>query len=244
MRSRAKALGSLAAIALLVQTAAAQDVFADARRRMVESVKQLDAAGAMPGVGRVDPKVTAVLAEVPRHLFVPESLRSQAYRDEALPIGYDSTISQPFIVAVMTDLLAAEPDHRVLEVGTGSGYQAAVLSRLAREVHSIEIVPELAGAAAQRLRSLGYGSVQVRAGDGYQGWPDAAPFDRILVTAGATHVPQPLVRQLAPGGRMVIPVGPRRETQSLTLITKDRQGRVRSRRLGSVIFIPLAEPAR
>lgn len=244
MTAFGRVAASLAAAILLAQPAAAQDAFADARRRMVDGIRQLDAAGAMPGVGRVNPGVTTVLADVPRHLFVPEELRSEAYRDEALPIGHDSTISQPFVVAVMTDLLDVEPAHRVLEVGTGSGYQAAVLSRLAGQVFSIEIVPELAQSATQRLQALGYRSVKVRAGDGYQGWPEEAPFDRILVTAGATHVPEPLVRQLAPGGRLVIPVGPRRGTQSLVLVTKDARGRVRSRRLGPVVFIPLAEPAR
>jgi len=148
------------------------------------------------------------------------------------------------MVAIMTDLLEARPGWKVLEVGTGSGYQAAVLAVLGAQVFTIEIVPELARSAQARLAAMGYAGVRVRAGDGYKGWPEAAPFDGILVTAGATHVPKPLIDQLKPGGRMVIPVGERRETQELTLVTKDARGRIRRTRLGPVLFVPLDERAR
>ena len=185
--------------AVLARPAVAQDRDAEAaaRQRMIGNIRQLIAAGAGgTAVRRMDPEVLRVMAEVPRHLFVPPSQRSRAYRDEAMFIGYEATISQPVIVAMMTDLLDVRPEHAVLEVGTGSGYQAAVLSKLARQVYSIEIVEPLAGAAAERLSRLGYANVEVRAGDGYAGWPEHAPFDGIMVTAGASRVPEPLVRQL------------------------------------------------
>jgi protein-L-isoaspartate(D-aspartate) O-methyltransferase len=210
---------------------------------MVANVRQLITAGAMEGTANLDPAIAGAMAEVPRHLFVPEPLQSRAYSDQALPIGYDSTISQPLIVAAMTDLLEVRPGDRALEVGTGSGYQAALLARLGARVHTVEIVPELAQGAAARLKALGYDQIAVRAGDGYAGWPEHAPFDRIMVTAGATHVPAPLVRQLAPNGRMVIPVGSAQDRQRLTLVTKDARGKVTTRRLARVIFIPLNERA-
>jgi protein-L-isoaspartate(D-aspartate) O-methyltransferase len=184
------------------------------------------------------------MRRVPRHLFVPPSQQDRAYSDGALHIGHDATISQPFIVALMTDLLRVDRDDVVLEVGTGSGYQAAVLSELAGRVYSIEIVPELARRAAAQLTAGGYPNVQVRAGDGYAGWPEHAPFDAIIVTAGATRIPEPLVRQLKPGGRLLIPVGRGPGSQQLTLVTKDARGRVRTQKLLAVNFIPLVEPGR
>jgi protein-L-isoaspartate(D-aspartate) O-methyltransferase len=187
---------------------------------------------------RLSPRVLAAMREVPRHLFVPEAMRPLAYRNQPLAIGHDQTISQPYIVALMTHLLRAEPHHRVLEIGTGSGYQAAILSRLAGQVRSIEIVEPLAREAAARLASLGYVNVTVRAGDGYAGWPEHAPFDRIIVTAAAPHVPQPLIDQLKPGGRMVIPVA-RRGGERLNLIIKDERGRVSRRELLPVRFVPM-----
>ena len=223
--------------------AAAQDSFAPARRAMVNDIRGQLAAGAMEGTTRLSDRVTEALREVPRHLFVPEALRELAYSDQALPLGHDSTISQPLIVAAMTELLQVAPGQRVLEVGTASGYQAAVLARLGARVHTIEIVPELARTAAERLKTLGYSEVRVRVGDGYLGWPEHGPFDRILVTAGATHVPKPLVQQLAPGGRMVIPVGEDGDRQRLTLVVKDAAGRTTTRRLARVVFIPLNERA-
>ena len=222
----------------------AQTPYEARRRAMVANIEQLAAAGALGGPRRLDPKVLAAMREIPRHRFVPDDVAASAYDDTALPIGFDSTISQPFMVATMTDLLEIRPGQKVLEVGTGSGYQAAILSRLGAKVFTIEIVEPLARAAEARLEALGYSGVQVRAGDGYKGWPQAAPFDAILVTAGATHLPQPLVDQLKPGGRMVIPIGEDRDRQQLTLVTKDSNGRVNRRRIGGVLFVPLDERAR
>ena len=230
---------------LLASTAphAAEPGRANERERMVANVAQLASVGAGGRPRRLDPDVLLAMRRVPRHLFVPESQRSRAYTDSALFIGHDATISQPFIVGLMTDLLDAERDDVVLEVGTGSGYQAAILSGLVRRVYSIEIVPELAQRAAAQLKSLGYGNVTVRAGDGYAGWPEHAPFDRIIVTAGATKIPPALVRQLKPGGRMVIPVGRSSANQQLMLVTKDAAGRLRTQRITHVNFVPLVEPA-
>jgi protein-L-isoaspartate(D-aspartate) O-methyltransferase len=170
---------------------------------------------------------------------VPEGVRPQAYADRPLPIGYGQTISQPFIVALMTDLLRVGPNDVVLEIGTGSGYQAAVLARLAREVHTIEIIPPLAEAAAQRLQRLGYANVATRLGDGYYGWREAAPFDANIVTAAASQIPPPLIQQLKPGGRMVIPVGAPFALQHLVLVDLDGDGKVRTRQLLPVKFVPL-----
>ena len=155
-----------------------------------------------------DARVLAAMRDVPRHLFVPPELQSQAYDDAPLPIGYAQTISQPYIVALMTALTQPSPSDRALEVGTGSGYQAAVLSRLVSQVYTIEIVEPLARSAEQRLKNLGYANVTVRAGDGYAGWPEMAPFDIVMVTAAPDHVPEPLLAQLKPGGRLVVPIGP------------------------------------
>jgi protein-L-isoaspartate(D-aspartate) O-methyltransferase len=168
--------------------------------------------GQIQSRGIKDVRVLAAMRDVPRHLFVPDHLRPQAYEDRPLPIGQGQTISQPFIVAYMTEALDVRPTDRVLEIGTGSGYQAAVLARLAGEVYTIEIVPELARQAAARLMS--YANVRVREGDGYAGWPERAPFHRMMVTAAPERIPQPLIDQLAPGGRMVIPVG----TAELTVV--------------------------
>ena len=177
------------------------------------------------------------MRSVPRHRFVPEALRSEAYRDRPLPIGEGQTISQPYIVAYMAEAMRIAPDHRVLEIGTGSGYHAAVLSRLAREVYTIEIVPSLARAASALLKDLGYANVRVREGDGYAGWPEEAPFDRILVTAAPEQVPEPLIDQLAPGGRMVIPVGAQGQTQWMTIVEKRENGVTRQQTI-PVQFVP------
>lgn len=209
-----------------------------ARALMVQTVASHAAALPQALGGRpLDPKVLAAMAEVPRHAFVPPEQQPYAYEDRPLPIGYGQTISQPFIVALMTDLLAVEPTDKVLEVGTGSGYQAALLARLADAVYTIEIIPELGQSAARRLADEP--KVAVRIGDGYYGWPEAAPFDGILVTAAASHVPPPLVQQLKTGGRMVIPVGGRFAVQQLMLVEKDPQGRVSTRQLLPVRFVPL-----
>lgn len=213
------------------------------RELMVLTVKNLAATAGVRPARQIDAKVTEAMRQVPRHLLVPEAVRAEAYDNTALPIGHGATISQPFIVALMTDVLDVRSTDRVLEVGTGSGYQAAILSRLAGRVYSIEIVAPLAERAARQLAELGYGNVTVRSGDGYAGWPEHAPFDRIIVTAGADHVPQPLIDQLRPGGRMVIPVGRNPDGLQLTLVTKNAQGRVRTRRLLPVSFVPLTRKA-
>ncbi len=185
------------------------------------------------------PRVMAVMAEVPRHLFVPEGDRDQAYANGPLPIGWGQTISQPYIVALMTDLLACGPDDRVLEIGTGSGYQAAVLSRLVGQVYSLEIIPQLATAAAARLARLGYANVRVRQGDGHHGWPEQAPFDGILVTAAARAIPPALVDQLRPGARLVIPVGRPYAHQDLLLLEKGPDGALSLTAVLGVAFVPL-----
>jgi len=179
-----------------------------------------------------------VLRATPRHLFVPIASRSLAYDDHPLPIGYEATISQPYIVALMTGLLAPRKTDRVLEIGTGSGYQAAVLSQLAEQVYTVEIVPELAQSAGRILADLGYRNVTVRQGDGYKGWPEQAPFDGIILTAAPPEVPRALIGQLANGGRLVAPVG-RGWNQQLVLIEKDANGRIRRRYAGDVVFVPM-----
>ena len=211
--------------------AAGQEAFEEARGRMVR--EDIEARGVD------DPAVLEAMRSVPRHEFVPAEYRGEAYEDRPLPIGLGQTISQPYIVGLMTQLLAPEPGDRILEVGTGSGYQAAVASRLVSQVYSIELLPELAASAAERLGRLGFANVQVRAGDGYLGWPEQAPFDGILVTAGADHVPPPLVEQLAPGARMIIPVGEGPEGQVLQVVEKRADGSIGVREVAPVRFVPL-----
>jgi len=189
--------------------------------------------------GVTDPRVREALVGVPRHEFVPPELRRYAYEDRPLPIGLGQTISQPYIVGLMTELLEPEPGDRILEVGTGSGYQAAVLSGLVAEVYSIELLPELAESAAERLDRLGYDNVTVRAGDGYLGWPERAPFDGIVVTAGADHIPPPLVEQLRPGARMIIPVGEPLTSQVLKVVVKREDVGYDETDVIPVIFVPL-----
>lgn len=191
------------------------------------------------GFGQLAPAVREALRAVPREQFIPADARRHAYENRPIPIGYGQTISQPLIVASMTGLLAVEPGQRVFELGTGSGYQAAVLAALGADVYSVEIIPALAEQARATLDRLGYERVQTRVGDGYFGWSEAAPFDAIVVTAANDHVPPPLLRQLKPGGRMVIPVGSRYATQKLVLITRDTDGTIRSRELLPVTFVPL-----
>ena len=196
--------------------------------------------GSALGRKHIDRRVLDVMANVPRHLFVSERLHRKGYDDRPLRIGYRQTISQPFIVALMTDLLGVESDHRVLEVGTGSGYQAAVLAHLAARVCSIEIIPELARTAGSRLERLGYGNIQTKTGDGYLGWPDCGPFDGIIVTAAAGLVPPPpLVQQLKPGGHLVIPVGGTLLPQHLMVVTKLPDGRLQTRQTLPVRFVSL-----
>jgi protein-L-isoaspartate(D-aspartate) O-methyltransferase len=188
-----------------------------------------------------DPRVLAAMGKVPRHRFVPDNLRSLAYEDHPLPIGSGQTISQPYIVALMTQWAEVKPGDKVLEVGTGSGYQAAVLAELSDRVFSIELLPDLAEAARTHLRDLGYGRVQVRSGDGYQGWPEDAPFDAILVTASAREVPPALKQQLKEGGRLVIPVGPPGSVQELLLLRKVN-GELQEEQRVPVLFVPLVKP--
>ena len=207
---------------------------------MVEVIEG-HARGAESALGRttIDPRVLEVMRRVPRQEFVPANRASNAYDDRPLPIGHGQTISQPFIVALMTDILQTAPEHVVLEIGTGSGYQAAVLAELVRTVHSIEIIRELADLAEQRLAAHGYGNVTVHRGDGYYGVPPAAPFHGIIVTAAATSIPPPLLDQLKPGGRMVIPVGRAFMLQHLVIVEKTEDGTVRTRQTLPVAFVPL-----
>lgn len=189
--------------------------------------------------GITNEAVLEALAVVPRHLFVPEDLRKQAYENIPLPIGFQQTISQPFVVGYMTEVLDLQRHHRVLEIGTGSGYQAAVLAQLVDTVFTVEIIPELGMQAQTRLRSLGYENVHVRIGNGWEGWPENAPYDRIIVTAAASRIPPVLIEQLVPGGRMVIPVGLQEEVQSLMLAVKTGEGNIETKRLLSVRFVPM-----
>lgn len=199
-----------------------------ARERMVR--EQIEARG----IG--DPAVLAAMRRVPRHLFMPEQVRHLAYEDHPVPIGYGQTISQPYIVAFMSELARVEPGDRVLEIGTGSGYQAAILDALGAEVFSIEIVEPLARRAEQTLGELGHSNVRIRSGDGFAGWPEEAPFDRIVLTAAPPRIPQPLIDQLAPGGRLIAPEG--RHDQELMVLTKGEQGVVRESVL-PVRFVPM-----
>jgi len=210
------------------------------RAQMIRTI-EAEVRDISSAIGRdhIDPRVLRVMGAVPRHEFVPEDLRPNSYADSPLPIGYGQTISQPLIVALMTDVLNVDQSSVVLEVGTGSGYQAAVVAELARQVYTIEIIPDLARNAADRLRRLGYTNVTVRVGDGYFGWPEAAPFDGIIVAAAAGHVPQPLLQQLKPDGRMVIPIGPPFGLQHLTVVQRGADGRVTTHQLFPVQFVPL-----
>ena len=205
-----------------------------------EMVAEIELYARMTGdSGEIQPGVLRSLGAVQRHEFVPDRQRPFAYENRPLPIGHGQTISQPYIVALMTDLVEPDEDDVVLEVGTGSGYQAAILSGLVKRVFSIEIVEPLATQARARLQRLGYDNVTTRLGDGYYGWEEHAPFDSIVVTAAASHVPPPLIEQLRPGGRMIIPVGGRFMTQQLILITKTEQGEITSRQIAAVRFVPL-----
>ena len=221
-------LASSVMAAALDPQAPPADPFADLRRDMVEQQirrRQVQA-----------PNVLRAMEEVPRHRFVPEHQQGSAYVDAPLPIGDGQTISQPYVVALMTELLELDADSKVLEIGTGSGYQAAVLSRIAKEVYSIEIREGLGKQARSLLEDLGYDNVEVRIGDGYQGWPEAAPFDGIIVTAAPERIPQPLVDQLRLGGKLVIPVG--RFLQELLVITRTEDG-IQTREVAGVRFVPM-----
>ncbi len=214
---------------LLLLTPAQEDAYRVQREDMVE--RQI------AGRGVRDKAVLQAMRQVKRHLFVPSSIAQHAYTDRALPIGLEQTISQPYMVAYMTEVIKPSPDMKVLEIGTGSGYQAAVLAEIVQQVYTIEIIPEHGNTAAARLNELGYQNVEVKIGDGYKGWPEHAPFDAIVVTAGAAAVPPPLFEQLKEGGRMVIPVGSPYASQTLKLIEK-KKGKPVSKNLMPVIFVP------
>jgi protein-L-isoaspartate(D-aspartate) O-methyltransferase len=187
-------------------------------------------------------EVLRVMGEIPRHLFVPANVREQAYEDRPVPIGHGQTISQPFIVGFMTELLDVQSQHRILEIGTGSGYQAAILSKLAKEVFTIEIVPELAQSAEALFRRLGYKNIFVRSGNGYLGWPEASPFDRIILTAAPPEMPQVLIDQLKPGGRLLAPVGSSPANQQIVIVEKTKDGKVVERAVLPVRFVPMVRP--
>lgn len=226
-------LGAVVVLLLVVGRGTAQD-YPEHRAQMVD--RQIAARGVS------DADVLEAMRRVPRHEFVPEAYRSSAYRDRPLPIGRGQTISQPYIVAYMTAAIEPDSTDRVLEVGTGSGYQAAVLAEIVDQVKTVEIVPELGREARARLERLGYGNVDVRIGNGYRGWSEHAPYDAIVVTAAPESIPDALIRQLAPGGRMVVPVGPRSAAQELTLVRKQTDGTIQRRTLTPVRFVPMVDP--
>ncbi|MDD1612052.1 MAG: protein-L-isoaspartate(D-aspartate) O-methyltransferase [Methylococcaceae bacterium] len=233
----------LLAVLLLLSTVLAwaeADAYAQQRAAMVAEI-EANMAFTADRLGRktLSPQVSNALHTVPRHQFVGEDERAFAYENRPLPIGHGQTISQPYIVAVMTELLDSKPGDKVLEIGTGSAYQAAVLGAVGAEVYSIEIIEALADTARERLKNLGYNNIHTRTGDGYYGWPEAAPFDAIVVTAAASHIPPPLIKQLKPGGRMLIPVGDRFNVQQLVLIEKGPDQKIKTRQLLPVAFVPL-----
>ncbi len=222
------------AIPLSPANSSEDPAFTEARRRMVERD--------LRGRDIRDPRVLEVMGRVPRHLFVEPSQRNKAYADHPLPIGEGQTISQPYIVALMTQILQVQPGERVLEIGTGSGYQAAVLAELGARVYTIEIQQGLANQAARLLKELGYTQVQVKYGDGYIGWEEESPFDAIIVTCAANHIPPALIQQLKEGGRLVIPLGSTTYSQTLTLATK-KEGKVNIQHLTGVAFVPMTGEA-
>jgi len=220
--------------------AQASDHFRDSRENMIRLIEaDVRYTSEYLKQSVLDARVLEAMARVPRHEFVSPDLADLAYANRPLPIGHGQTISQPYIVAIMTDLLDIEPGHRILEIGTGSGYQAAVLAELNTRVWSIEIIPALGQQAQTRLPHLGYDNIDVRIGDGYYGWPEQAPFDAIIVTAAANHIPPPLLQQLKPGGKMIIPVGSQFSTQQLVLISRGENDEFITRQVLPVRFVPL-----
>ena len=233
-------LFSAAVLAVISVAEAGEDPFLKARQEMIRLIENsVESTRFYIDKNRLDDRVMEAMLTVPRHQFVPPEQKEYAYENRPLPIGHGQTISQPYIVALMTDLLEAGRESTVLEVGTGSGYQAAIAAQLVKTVYTIEIIEPLAAQADARFRKLGYANIVNRAGDGYYGWSEHGPFDAIIVTAAASHVPPPLVRQLKPGGRMVIPVGSRFQTQQLLLVIKDEEDTVRTRQILPVRFVPL-----
>jgi protein-L-isoaspartate(D-aspartate) O-methyltransferase len=220
--------------------AQAEDPYLTRRLALINEIQAgVRATSVMLGRSALNPRIIEALKKVPRHEFVDEKYRPYAYENRPLPIGHGQTISQPYIVAIMTDLLDVGNTAKVLEIGTGSAYQAAILGELVADVYTIEIVEPLAESAKERLQRLHYNNVHARQGDGYYGWEEAAPFDAILVTAAASHIPPPLIRQLKPGGRMLIPVGDRFNVQQLVLVEKNQNNKVTTRQLLPVAFVPL-----
>ncbi len=227
-------------VAMSVTNTFAEDAYQEKRQQMLVEIKQMvKMTKSYTGKAALDKRVEEAMMAVPRHKFVPSDSRSYAYENTALPISHRQTISQPYIVALMTDLAAVTSESVVLEVGTGSGYRAAVLSELASHVYSIEIIEPLGLEAKSLLQDLGYDNVTVKIGDGYHGWPEHAPFDAILVTAAAEHIPEQLTQQLKPGGRLVIPVGKQGQAQSLRILTKGADGKIEQRDVLSVAFVHL-----
>jgi len=227
-------------IAVGIAPAIGSEEYQVQRERMIKEIEgDVKATSRRIGKKELSKFVMKAMANVPRHEFVPRSLRRAAYENRPLPIGYGQTISQPYIVALMTDLLDVDGDDIVLEVGTGSGYQAAILAELVKKIHTIEIIKELGEQAKGRLNDLGYQNVSVQVGDGYYGLEGLAPFDGIIVTAAANHVPPPLIKQLKPGGKMVIPVGGAFMTQQLMLVEKRNDGKIITKQVLPVIFVPL-----
>ena len=229
-----------AIITMSMMNTFAEDTYEEKRQQMLTAIQQMMEM-TEPSVGKasLNKRVAEAMLAVPRHKFVPPDSQLYAYENRALPISHRQTISQPYIVALMTDLAEVTSESVVLEVGTGSGYQAAVLSELVSHVYSIEIVEPLGLDARLLLQDLGYDNVTVRIGDGYYGWPEHAPFDAILVTAAAEHIPEQLIQQLKPGGRLVIPVGEHRLSQSLRVLTKGTDGEIKQRDVLPVVFVPL-----
>jgi len=216
------------------------DNFIEQRKQLIDEIKENVSSTAIHlKREKLAPAVLKAMESVPRHEFVPPAQRKFSYQNRPLPIGHGQTISQPYIVAIMTDLLDLKSEDKVLEIGTGSGYQAAILATLVKNVYSIEIIEPLGKAASKRLDKLGFKNVEVRLGDGYYGWQEHAPFDAIIVTAAASHIPPPLIKQLKPGGRMIIPVGSRFMTQELLMVNKNDKGEVTTRQILPVRFVPL-----
>jgi protein-L-isoaspartate(D-aspartate) O-methyltransferase len=235
MRAGSAVLAIVVGLTLITSLPRAADIFQEQRRTMI--VRDIQ------GRGVQDRQVLAAMGKIPRHLMVDERYRYDAYADHPFPIGEGQTISQPYVVALMTEALRLKPTDRVLEIGTGSGYQAAVLAEIVKEVYSIEIRKTLADRAAARLKELGYTSVRVRYGDGYFGWEEHAPFDAIIITAAVNHIPTPLIRQLREGGRMILPLGSTVFYQTLTLVTKGKGGALDVRQLDPVKFVPMTGEA-
>jgi len=234
------ALDLLLVVLLTVSAGVCADEYAQQRERLLDEIKtDFAMTGVETGKPELSMAVHQSMAKVPRHEFVPGEQRGHAYRNRPLAIGYGQTVSQPYIVALMTELLEVNTGDTVLEIGTGSGYQAAILAELVDHVYTIEIIQELGEQARDRLQGLGYDNVTARVGDGYYGWQEHAPFEAIMVTAAASHIPPPLVRQLKPGGKMIIPVGSRFMTQYLVMVEKDTNGTVVTRQVLPVHFVPL-----